>query len=151
LDGPVSKTGGYKIYRNSDESSKMTIVDLDDWRTPLVRYLENPGHIADKKVQRQALKYVVFDNTLYHQTIDGLLLKYLGSNQSKLAIGEVHEGICYAHQSTHKMKWLLHHVGFYWPTMLSDCFRYYKGCESCQNFGDVQLPPVAMLHLIIKP
>jgi hypothetical protein len=40
-----------------------------------VRYLESLGHIADRKVQRQALKYVMLDNTLYHQTIDDLLLK----------------------------------------------------------------------------
>jgi hypothetical protein len=38
---------------------------LGDWRTPLIRYLENPGHIADRKVQRQALKCVMLDNTLY--------------------------------------------------------------------------------------
>jgi hypothetical protein len=49
------------------------------------------------------------------------------------------------------MKWLLHRTDFYWPTMLNDCFRYYKGCESCQKFGDVQLAPAAMLHPIIKP
>jgi hypothetical protein len=35
--------------------------------------------------------------------------------------------------------------------MLSDCFRYYKGCELCQKFGDVELAPVAMMHPIIKP
>jgi hypothetical protein len=35
--------------------------------------------------------------------------------------------------------------------MINDCFRYYKGCESCQKFKDVQLAPAAMLHLIIKP
>ena len=35
--------------------------------------------------------------------------------------------------------------------MLNDCFRYYKGCESCQKFGDVQLAPAAMLDPIIKP
>jgi hypothetical protein len=35
--------------------------------------------------------------------------------------------------------------------MLNDCFRYYKGCESCQKFRDVQLAPAAMLHPIIKP
>jgi hypothetical protein len=75
----------------------------------------------------------------------------LSLDQSKIAMGEVHEGICGIHQSSHKMKWLLRHTGFYWPTMLNDCFRYYKGCESCQKFGDVQLAPAAMLHLIIKP
>jgi IS30 family transposase len=49
------------------------------------------------------------------------------------------------------MKWLLRYARFYWLTMISDCFRYYKGCESCQKFGDVQLAPVAKLHPIIKP
>jgi hypothetical protein len=93
----------------------------------------------------------MLDNTLYRGTIDGLLLKWLGSDQSKLAMGEVHEGICGTHQSTHKMKWLLHRNGFYWPTMLNGCFSYYEGCESCQKFRDMQLVPVAMLHPIIKP
>jgi hypothetical protein len=73
----------------------------------------------------------MLDNTLYHRTTDGLLLKCLGSDQSKITMVEVHEGICGTHQSVHKMKWLLHHGGFYWPTLLDDCFRYYKGYESC--------------------
>jgi hypothetical protein len=80
----------------------------DDWRTSPISYLENPGHIVDRKVQRQALKYVMLGNTLYCRTIDGLLLKCLGSDQSKIAMEEVHQGICGTHQSAHKMKWLLH-------------------------------------------
>jgi hypothetical protein len=103
-DGLVSKTGGSRISRILNESSKTMTTDLDDWRTPLVHYLENPNHIAERKVQREALKYVMLNNTLYRQTIDGLLLKYLGSDQSKIAMAEVHEGICSTHQSAHKMK-----------------------------------------------
>ena len=49
------------------------------------------------------------------------------------------------------MKWLLRRAGFYWPSMMSDCFRYYKGCEECQRFGDLQLVPAALMHPIIKP
>jgi hypothetical protein len=93
----------------------------------------------------------VLDNTLHRRTIDGLLHKCLGSDQSKIAMGEVHEGICGTHQLTHKMKWFLCRAEFYWPTMISDCFLYYKGCESCKKFGDVQLVSAAMLHPIIKP
>jgi hypothetical protein len=51
-----------------------------------------------------------------------------------LGVGCYNEGICGTHQLTHKMKWLLQRVGFYWSTMLNDCFRYYKGCESCLGF-----------------
>jgi hypothetical protein len=65
----------------------MTMVDPDDWRIPLLHYLENPGHIVDRKVQFEALKYVMLDNTLYRRTIDGLLLKCLGSDQSKISYG----------------------------------------------------------------
>jgi hypothetical protein len=130
-NSPVSETGGSRISRITDESREKMATDPDYWRTHMVRYLENAGHIADRKVQRQALKYVMLDNTLYRRTIDGLLLKCLGSDQSRIAMGEVHEGICGTHQSAHKMKWLFCRAGFYCLTMLNDCFRYYKGCESC--------------------
>jgi hypothetical protein len=150
-DVPVSKTGGSKISRISDEASKMTTTDPDDWKTPLVHYLENLSHITDTKLQQQVLKYIVLDNACYRRTIDDLLLKYLSPDQSKIVIGEVHKGICGTHQSAHKMKWLLHRIEFYWPTMINECFRYYKCCKSYQNFRDVQLAPAAMLHPIIKP
>jgi hypothetical protein len=150
LDSPISETGGSEISRIIEKSSKMMMADSNGWRTPLVHYLENPSHIADRKVRQQALKYVMLDNTLYHWTIYCLLLKCLGSDQSKIAMGEVHEGICDTHQLAHKIKWLLRHAEFYWPSMLNDYFRYYIGYESSQKFGDVQLAHAAMLHPIIK-
>jgi hypothetical protein len=54
--------------------------------------------------------------------VDDLLLKCLDSDQATVAMGEVHEGICDTHQSAPKMKWLLQRGGFYWPTMITDCF-----------------------------
>jgi transposase InsO family protein len=35
--------------------------------------------------------------------------------------------------------------------MIEDCFKYYRGCEACQRFGNVQLAPTAALNPIIKP
>jgi hypothetical protein len=35
--------------------------------------------------------------------------------------------------------------------MIADCFKYYKGCQVCQKFGDLQLVHAAELHPIIKP
>jgi hypothetical protein len=34
--------------------------------------------------------------------------------------------------------------------MIADCFWYCKGCEECQNFGNIQMVPAATLHPIIK-
>jgi hypothetical protein len=35
--------------------------------------------------------------------------------------------------------------------MIANCFKYYKGCQVCKKFGDLQLVPAAELHTIIKP
>jgi hypothetical protein len=87
LDSPNSEIGGSKISRTSGKSSETTTADPDDWRIPLIHYLKKPNHITNRKVQWQGLKYVILDNTLYRRTIDGLLLKCLGLDQSKIAIG----------------------------------------------------------------
>jgi hypothetical protein len=63
----------------------------------------------------------------------------------------VHNGICGAHQSAHKMKWLFRRAGFYWPTMVDDCIKYQKGCEACQWFENKQLDPTSVMNSIVKP
>jgi hypothetical protein len=112
-----------------DEGTKEPVVD--GWRKTLMNHINNPNHSTDKKVWHQAMKYTLVDGKLYRQTMEGLLLKCLSKEEGKAAMGEVHDGICGAHQAAHKMKWTLRRAGVFWPTMLKDCFDYYKGCESC--------------------
>jgi hypothetical protein len=52
----------------------------------------------------------------------------LDDDQARVAMGEVHEGICGTHQSAPKVKWLLRRA-IYCPTMIVDSFQYYKGFE----------------------
>jgi hypothetical protein len=116
--GQTAPRGG-----NSDSTvvtSKIVEDEVGDWRTPLVKYLQDPKSVSDRKVRRWALKFILDENELYRRTTDGLLLKCLGPDQARLAMAEVHEGICGTHQSTPKMKWLLRRVCFYWPTMIAD-------------------------------
>jgi hypothetical protein len=74
----------------------------------------------------------------------------LNKEEAKIVMGEVHKGMCGTHQSTQKMKWMLRRAGMYWPNMLKECFKYYRGCESCQKFGRIQAAPASMLHPIMK-
>jgi hypothetical protein len=53
-----------------------------------------------------------------------MLLQCLGQEEAKKMISEVHDGLCAAHQSAYRMKWVIRHTGCYWPTMLEDCFEY---------------------------
>jgi hypothetical protein len=75
----------------------------------------------------------------------------LGQEEAKKMMSEVHDGLCGAHQSAYRMKWVIRHTGWYWPTMLEDCFEYYKGCQDCQKFGNIQRVPASALNPIIKP
>ena len=106
--------------------------EVADWKVPIVTYLKDPGHGAERNIRRLAFKYVLIDDELYRRTTEDVLLKCLDFDQARVAMGEVHEGICGTHQSASKMKWLLRRASFYWPTMMADCFRYYKECEECQ-------------------
>ena len=46
----------------------------------------------------------MLDDQLYYKTVDGVLPKCLNLEDVKVLMGEVHEGVCGAHQLAHKMK-----------------------------------------------
>ncbi|XP_050124712.1 uncharacterized protein LOC126601985 [Malus sylvestris] len=80
---------------------------LDDWRKPIMQYLDNPNGKHSRKTRVHATNYVIFQNELYRKCEDGLLLLCLGPQEGAQVIIEVHEGVCGAHQSGRKMRWLL--------------------------------------------
>jgi len=66
-------------------------------------------------------------------------------------MGEIDEGVYGAHQSAFKIKCTIRRNGYYWPTILEDGFKYFKGCQACQKFGNVQRAPASAMNPIIKP
>ena len=54
----------------------------------------------------------MLDDQLYYKTVDGVLLKCL-NQEAKVLMGEVHEGICGAHQSAYKMKWIIRRTRYF--------------------------------------
>jgi hypothetical protein len=75
-----------------------------NWRVPIITYLRNSGHGAERNIRQLAFKYILIDDELYRRTTEDLLLKCLDSDQARVGMGEVHEGICGIHQSAPKMK-----------------------------------------------
>ena len=83
-----------------------------DWRRPIVEYLCDPSKKVDKSIRCLAFKFVLINDKLYRRITEDLLLKCLDDDQAKIAMGEVHEGICGTDQSARKMKWLLRRAFF---------------------------------------
>jgi len=111
----------------------------DDWRKEIIGYLKDPSKKVNRKIRFQAIKYVLLEEDLYYRTIDGVLLKCIDKED------------CGSHQSANKMKWLIRRNGYFWPTMLEDCFTNYRGCQECQKFGSMQRVPALAMNPIIKP
>ena len=104
----VANVGKAEPQPTGSATNFETCADHDkDWRKPIVNYLQDPSKRVDKTIRQMAFKYILIDSDLYRRTVDGILLKCLDEDQARVAMGEVHEGICGTHQSAHKMKWLL--------------------------------------------
>jgi hypothetical protein len=82
-------------------------VDTDDRRKEIVDYLKDPSKKLKRHIRFQATKYVLLDDELYYRTIDRVLLRCVSSDESKSLMGKIHEGVCGAHQSAFKMKWMI--------------------------------------------
>ncbi|XP_016192697.1 uncharacterized protein LOC107633603 [Arachis ipaensis] len=123
----------------------------DDWRKPIADYLNNPSVRVNRKINLKAMNFVLMADELYKKGIDGTLSRCLSQADKDIALGEVHRGICGAHQVRIKMKWFLRQNHVYWPSTIKDCIGYAKACQECQRHGVVQQIPTSELHSIIKP
>ncbi|XP_050877321.1 uncharacterized protein LOC127081078 [Lathyrus oleraceus] len=123
----------------------------EDWRKPIVEYLQNATVSTDRKTRYRALSYVLLGSELFKKSSKGILLKCLSESEAYFALSTVHSGVCGAHQVGHKMKWFLFRQGMYWPTMLKDYIEFTKGFQECQVHAGIQHVPASELHSIIKP
>jgi hypothetical protein len=144
-------------YRENQEVFSINVYSFgsdlaeDDWRKEIVDYLKDPSRKVSRKLRYKAIKFVLLDERLYYKSLEGVLLQCLVQEEAKRMMSEVHDGLCGAHQSAYRMKWVIRQTGCYWPTMLEDCFEYYKGCQDCQKFENIERVPASALNPIIKP
>ena len=126
--------------------------DAIDWRTPIIEFLRDPRPTAPRKLRRKAVSYILVGEDLYKKSLeDDLLLRCIAGIEVLRVMAEVHEGICGAHQSGIKMRWLIRRYGYYWPTILEDCIKFAKGCQPCQMHGNIQHVPADSFHPVVKP
>ncbi|VVA40918.1 PREDICTED: retrotransposon, partial [Prunus dulcis] len=118
---PSVLTRGMEIDVNS------AIIIKDDWRNPIINFLQYPTLPSEKRVRIMALNYLMWNGDLVQKSKDEVLLKCLGKKEYMKVIGETHEGIYGAHQGGRKMCWLIRRYGYFWPTTMKDCIDYSKG------------------------
>jgi ribonuclease HI len=102
---------GYKAVADR-ANLQMHLLDQGDWRADIFNYLKDSAQGTPKRIRYKAMRYVLIRDDMFYRTLEGLLLKCLGTVESNRLLHEVHEGTCGTHQSAHKMKWLIRRSGY---------------------------------------
>ncbi|XP_061363904.1 uncharacterized protein LOC133307411 [Gastrolobium bilobum] len=84
-------------------SCVMVITSANDWRKPLVDYLENgilpEDHLEARKLVRDATQYAIVNDQLFRKGLHNPMLKFLNSDGAEYVLAEIHEGINSHHMS----------------------------------------------------
>ncbi|XP_020417942.1 uncharacterized protein LOC109948665 [Prunus persica] len=115
---PSVLTRGMEIEVNS------ALITKNDWREPIMTYLQYPTLPSEKKVRIMATNYLMWNEDLVRKSKDEVLLRCLGKTEYMKVMGETHEG---------------------------DCINYSKGCEACQRHGPIQRAPSVPMNPVVKP
>jgi hypothetical protein len=83
---------------------------------------------------------VVINDTLYHRTLDGVLLKCLRKEEARIAMGEAHERMCGAHQSTHKLGIAIECIGQQCSRIVLSIIEVVKHVRDLERYKQ-HLPP----------
>ena len=79
----------------------------DDWRKPIIDYLSGLDEQPSRSIRLKSINDTMYAEKLYKKGSDGILLECLSKFEGMKAIAQVHEGLCGAHLSGIKMRWLL--------------------------------------------
>ena len=123
----------------------------DGWRKPIIDYLIGLVEKLNRNLRLKSINYIMYSGILFKIGSDGMLLECLSKVVEVEAITQVHEGLCSAHQSGIKMRWLLRRHGVYWQTIQNDCIDYAKGCQECQKHSPLKYLPTVDLQYVVKP
>ncbi|XP_020678337.2 uncharacterized protein LOC110096641 [Dendrobium catenatum] len=126
------------------------VEEESDWRVPFMEYLKR-GKLPDDRslatqIRKRALSFSYVNKTLYRRSFDQMWLCCLNNEEARKVMGEVHEGLCGAHQSGPKMKVKIKRLGYYWPTMIRDCIEHARKFHQCQIHNTVIHQPPNSLH-----
>ena len=105
-----------------------------DWREPIKHYIVTDELPKNKwqarKMRIVSAKFCLSEDALYRR---GVSDPYDRSGpEVEIVMIEVHKGLCGTHSSRRAMAIKIKRMGYYWPTMITDCVKYAQRCKRCQ-------------------
>ncbi|XP_061360749.1 uncharacterized protein LOC133304716 [Gastrolobium bilobum] len=126
-------------------SCVMVITSANDWRKPIMAYLEKgiftEDRLESKKLVRDATQYIIVNDQLFRKGLHIPMLKCLNSEGAEYVLAEIHEGINGHHMGGKALAGKALRAGYYWPTMEADSKEHVKKCDSFQKHAKLFLSP----------
>jgi len=127
------------------------------WYKDIVHYLcflscpSSLDRTKYKSLRVKAQKYVMIARNLYWIDPVGVLFIYLTEEETIKIVNEYHGCICGHHYSwkvtTHKIL----KVGFFWPSLFSDIYRFVRSCEKFHIFANKKkFAPLPLIHIFVE-
>ncbi|KAG7579052.1 Reverse transcriptase domain [Arabidopsis thaliana x Arabidopsis arenosa] len=126
-----------------------------DWREPIKHYFVT-GELPKNKWQARKMrivsaKFCLSKDTLYRRGVSDPYLLCIFGPKVEIVVREVHEGLCGSHSSGRAMAFKIKRMGYYWPTMITDCVKFAQRCKRCQLHAPLIHQPSELFSSISAP
>ncbi|KAG7588731.1 Ribonuclease H-like superfamily [Arabidopsis suecica] len=126
-----------------------------DWREPIKRYIMT-GELPKNKWQARKMrivsaKFCLSKDTFYKRGVSDPYLLCIFGPEVEIVVREVHEGLCGSHASGRAMAFKIKRMGYYWPTMITDCVKFAQRCKRCQLHAPLIHQPSELFSSISAP
>ncbi|KAG7583597.1 Ribonuclease H domain [Arabidopsis suecica] len=126
-----------------------------DWREPIKHYIMT-GELPKNKWQARKMrivsaKFCLSKDTLYKRGVSDPYLLCIFGPEVEIVVREVHEGLCGSHSSGRAMAFKIKRMGYYGPTMITDCVRFAQRCKRCQLHAPLIHQPSELFSSISAP
>ncbi|MCH79825.1 RNA-directed DNA polymerase (Reverse transcriptase) [Trifolium medium] len=112
-----------------NEEQTLMVVEIDDWRSPIIRYLQKDELPLEKeeavKIRKMAAWYSMVGDKLYKRGFSSPMLLCVSERESRVIMEEIHEGSCGSHIGARSLAGKILRVGFFWPNLHDDASRYF--------------------------
>ncbi|KAG7588683.1 Integrase catalytic core [Arabidopsis suecica] len=126
-----------------------------DWREPIKHYIMT-GELPKNKWQARKMrivsaKFCLSKDALYKRGVSDPYLLCIFGPEVEIVVREVHEGLCGSHASGRAMGFKIKRMGYYWPTMITDCVKFAQKCKRCQLHAPLIHQPSELFSSISAP
>ncbi|KAH0685740.1 hypothetical protein KY285_016302 [Solanum tuberosum] len=109
--------GCLDLQINESHHITIRVVEDEDWRKPLIQYLEHGRLLGDPRIRadikRMAPRFIFHEGILLRRSYGGLFLQCLDKEEAQQIMEEAHSGTCGSHQSGPKLHFRIRRMGYY--------------------------------------